>query len=98
MVAGGVVYAVASGTFLGTIAYGTAGGLLPTELPLQLALVAVAGVMMGYGARTAGGCTSGHGLCGMSLLSPTSIVSTMTFFATAVALANAFALIFGDAP
>jgi uncharacterized membrane protein YedE/YeeE len=98
MIAGGAVYAVTSGTFLGTIVYGTAGGLLPTELPLQLTLVAVAGAMMGYGARTAGGCTSGHGLCGMSLLSPASIVSTMTFFATAVVLANAFALISGDAP
>ena len=59
--------------------------------------MALAGVMMGYGARTAGGCTSGHGMCGISLLSPASIVSTVTFFATAVLLANALAFVFGGA-
>jgi hypothetical protein len=53
--------------------------------------------MMGYGARTAGGCTSGHGMCGISLLSPASIVSTVTFFATAVLLAYALAFVFGGA-
>ncbi len=97
LIAGGAVYALASQTFMGTIAYGTAGGLLPTGLPLQLGAVAVAGVMMGFGARAAGGCTSGHGLCGISLMSPASLVSTMTFFATAVALANLLAVIFGGA-
>ena len=45
-----------------------------------------AGLAMGFGARTAGGCTSGHGMSGMSLGSPASIVASMTFFATAVAL------------
>ena len=54
-----------------------------------------AGVVMGFGARTAGGCTSGHGMSGMSLGSPASIAASMTFFATAVALAHGFALVFG---
>ena len=43
-----------------------------------------AGVLMGYGAKTAGGCTSGNGLCGSSLGSPASLVATATFMGTAV--------------
>ncbi len=43
-----------------------------------------AGVLIGTGARTAGGCTSGHGLTGSALASPASIVSMMTIIATAV--------------
>ena len=54
-------------------------------------MLLIAGIAMGFGARTAGGCTSGHGLTGMSLGSPASIVATTTFFATAVALAHLLA-------
>jgi uncharacterized membrane protein YedE/YeeE len=46
--------------------------------------------VMGFGARWAGGCTSGHGLTGMSLGSPASIAASMTLFATAVLLAHLF--------
>jgi uncharacterized membrane protein YedE/YeeE len=98
LIAGGALYALGAGTFHLTLAYGTAGGLLPTDLPAQIALVTVAGMMMGYGARAAGGCTSGHGMCGMSLLSPASLVSTATFFTTAVVLANLLAYFLGGAP
>lgn len=45
----------------------------------------VAGMLIGYGAKTAGGCTSGNGLCGTALGSAASFVSTVTFMATAVA-------------
>ena len=44
-----------------------------------------AGLLIGVGARTAGGCTSGHGLTGSALASPASLVSMMTIMATAVA-------------
>ena len=44
-----------------------------------------AGLAIGVGARTAGGCTSGHGLTGSALLSPASIASMMTIMATAIA-------------
>lgn len=98
LIGGGALYALATGTFGLSLVYGTAGGLLPADPATELALVTIAGVMMGYGARTAGGCTSGHGMCGMSLLSPASMVSTVTFFATAVVLANLFALVLGGTP
>lgn len=54
--------------------------------------VAIAGLLVGIGTRMSGGCTSGHGVCGMSRLSPRSIVATMTFmllgFVTATILAQ----------
>ena len=81
-----------------SLAYGTAGGLLPEQLPTQFAILLGAGLVMGYGARTAGGCTSGHGMSGMSLMSPASIVATATFFATAVLLANALQFVVGGNP
>lgn len=46
-----------------------------------LALVAVAGVLVGYGTRLGNGCTSGHGVCGISRLSKRSIAATLTFMA-----------------
>lgn len=50
----------------------------------EVALLFGAGLLIGVGARTAGGCTSGHGLTGSALASPASIVSMMTIMATAI--------------
>jgi uncharacterized membrane protein YedE/YeeE len=49
------------------------------------AVLAGGGVLIGLGAKSAGGCTSGHGLSGCSFGSPASFVATGTFMATAVA-------------
>lgn len=46
------------------------------------------GTLMGFGARIAGGCTAGHGMCGTSLGSPGSFVATGTFMAAAIAGAH----------
>lgn len=55
---------------------------------VPLWLVALSGVLVGAGTRASNGCTSGHGLCGMSRLSKRSIVATMTFFAVGVGTAT----------
>jgi uncharacterized membrane protein YedE/YeeE len=47
-----------------------------------LGLVAVAGALVGIGTRIGNGCTSGHGVCGISRFAPRSIVATITFMAT----------------
>lgn len=52
-------------------------------LPTSWALLAAAGVLVGYGARLGGGCTSGHGVCGIPRLSPRSISATCVFMAVA---------------
>lgn len=45
--------------------------------------VVLGGLLVGFGVRLGGGCTSGHGVCGLARLSPRSIVATMIFMATA---------------
>jgi uncharacterized membrane protein YedE/YeeE len=42
-------------------------------------LIAVAGLLAGLGTRYGSGCTSGHGVCGLSRLSPRSLVATLSF-------------------
>jgi uncharacterized membrane protein YedE/YeeE len=42
-------------------------------------LIVVAGLLVGLGTRFGAGCTSGHGICGISRLSPRSMVATVTF-------------------
>ena len=43
------------------------------------ALLSLAGLLVGFGTRYASGCTSGHGVCGLSRLSPRSLVATLIF-------------------
>lgn len=50
--------------------------------------VALSGLLVGIGTRTSNGCTSGHGLCGMSRLSKRSIIATMVFFGVGVITAT----------
>jgi uncharacterized protein len=56
--------------------FGSAGRSAP-ELVL-------AGLLVGFGARLGGGCTSGHGLCGLSRLSGRSLLATLVFMGTAM--------------
>ena len=52
-----------------------------TRSPL---LLIISGLLVGYGTRLGGGCTSGHGVCGISRLSPRSIIATLVFMAAAI--------------
>lgn len=52
--------------------------------PVIAVVVLLGAIVMGYGARVAGGCTSGHGICGTAQRSPASWATTATFMATAV--------------
>ncbi|MHB1846554.1 MAG: YeeE/YedE family protein [Deltaproteobacteria bacterium] len=54
-------------------------------LPRSAGALAIAGLLVGVGARLANGCTSGHGLFGLSRLSPRSFVAVATFMATGAA-------------
>jgi uncharacterized membrane protein YedE/YeeE len=83
------------GIVLGGLAYALLAGApdagrryswLDAHLSLggEVAALFGAGLLVGVGARTAGGCTSGHGLTGSALASPASVVSMMTIMATAI--------------
>ena len=72
-------------------------GLMPTSFTVDtdrpLWAVAAAGLLVGVGTRYGSGCTSGHGVCGMSRLSRRSLVATAVFLTTGgitVALARLF--------
>lgn len=65
------------------IATSLVGAGVPTfAAPLQLV---IAGLIVGIGTRLGSGCTSGHGVCGMSRLSQRSLVATATFITTGIA-------------
>lgn len=51
----------------------------------NLSLMLIAGLLVGFGSVYGGGCTSGHGVCGLARLSPRSLVATLVFMAVAIA-------------
>jgi uncharacterized protein len=78
-------------------------GLAPTALPTTLSAgwlqIAIAGVLVGAGARAANGCTSGHGVCGLGRRSRRSLVAVLIFMATGMFAAQVLRpLILGGAP
>jgi len=58
----------------------------------RYAVLLLGGLCVGFGTRMTGGCTSGHGLCGVSRFQPASLIATAAFFGTGVA--TSFALSF----
>ncbi len=72
------------GLLLAAPLYFFASGNLPLQtISDNLPLLAIAGGLVGFGAALGNGCTSGHGVCGISRLSQHSIVATLIFMATA---------------
>ena len=60
------------------------------EIDRSLPILALAGVCVGFGTRLGGGCTSGHGVCGVSRFTRRSIAATCTFVATGIATVFVF--------
>jgi uncharacterized membrane protein YedE/YeeE len=56
-------------------------GAPPIRLDATVPVVIAGGLLVGFGTRLGGGCTSGHGVCGLARLSPRSIVATLLFMA-----------------
>lgn len=73
LVAGGVLLAV------------TRPEVLPDRAPRGLPLAIVAGLLVGFGTRLGGGCTSGHGVCGIGRMSGRGLIGTCIFIAVAAA-------------
>ena len=85
IIAGAAIFALIAGgpDFHGygwlTDTFDGSGGTL-----IIIAILLASGVLIGLGTKIAGGCTSGNGLSGNAMLSPASLVATMTFFATGI--------------
>jgi uncharacterized membrane protein YedE/YeeE len=71
-----------AGLLLAGVAWQAAGGPAPVRADFPLGWAAAAGLLVGFGTRLGGGCTSGHGVCGLGRLSLRSLVAVMTFMAT----------------
>jgi uncharacterized protein len=80
---GGTIFALAAG---GPDFHGYGWLTRSFDEVLIAPILVVSGVLIGYGAKLSGGCTSGNGLSGTSLLNPASLAATGTFFATAIAV------------
>lgn len=75
-----------AGLVVATLAVRLATGGLPSlTVEIRPSALALAGLLVGFGAVWGNGCTSGHGVCGIASLSSRSIVATLVFMATAVA-------------
>lgn len=80
---GGLIAALASpgaiepGFSMGTLY----DSVLPAALPARAVVLTLGGIAMGFGARMAGGCTSGHAIAGLSLRNLPSLVAAVGFFA-----------------
>ena len=69
---------------LGAASVAVVSGGLDAEFASPAVLI-IAGLLVGVGTRLGSGCTSGHGVCGVSRLSQRSIVATVTFMAAGIA-------------
>ena len=78
------------------LVYALVAALPAVQIDVGYGALIAAGLLVGVGTRYGSGCTSGHGVCGLSRLSPRSLVATLTFmgagFATVFVLRHLFSL------
>lgn len=80
--------ALVAGLLVSPLVYGwlaPEGFITAPRIDASLGLVVLAGLLVGIGTRYGSGCTSGHGVCGLSRLSPRSLVATLAFMAAGFA-------------
>jgi len=77
--------AFVGGLVVAPVIWMAAGGAIIQTVTDSAALLIVAGLLVGFGSTLGGGCTSGHGVCGLSRLSIRSLVATLVFMGTGMA-------------
>ncbi|WP_417620617.1 YeeE/YedE family protein [Parasphingorhabdus sp.] len=77
-----VALAFIIGLPLGAFIMASVTGGIETRFPPSVIPLVIGGLLVGYGTRLGSGCTSGHGVCGMSRLSPRSLIATAIFMAS----------------
>jgi uncharacterized membrane protein YedE/YeeE len=73
--------AFVAGLLLAPVVYAMVAAFPSATIAASYPVLIVAGLLVGVGTRFGGGCTSGHGVCGLSRLSPRSLVATLAFMA-----------------
>jgi len=71
--------AFVAGLLLAPAVYGLFATLPPVQVDASMGTLLIAGLLVGLGTRIGSGCTSGHGVCGLSRLSPRALAATITF-------------------
>jgi len=89
---GGVSWRIAfvAGLLVAPAAYALVASLPEPTIAAGYPLLVVAGLIVGIGTSYGSGCTSGHGVCGISLLSPRSLIATAAFMTTGFAIVFVF--------
>lgn len=77
--------AFVAGLIAAPLVYALAGAAAPARIDADFPTLVIAGLLVGIGTRYGAGCTSGHGVCGLSRLSPRSLVATLCFMAAGFA-------------
>lgn len=77
---------------LGALLVSALSGGVPTTFPSSPWPLLIGGLLVGFGTRLGSGCTSGHGVCGMSRLSPRSLFATAMFMASGFGTVGALRL------
>lgn len=77
-----VAIAFVLGLPLGALFIARTVGEVQVSFPTSIWPLIIGGLLVGYGTRLGSGCTSGHGVCGLSRLSPRSMVATGMFMAS----------------
>ena len=72
------------GLIIGPILYSLSGNEIESVLTNSLPLIIIGGLLVGVGTKIANGCTSGHGVCGISRFSIRSITATISFIFTGI--------------
>lgn len=68
-----------AGVLLAPVMWSVSVGMPQVEFDDNVLLLVTAGLLVGFGARYGSGCTSGHGVCGLSRLSLRSLIATLAF-------------------
>src|SRR4051794_5171261 len=85
-----------AGLILAPLLAGVIGYAMPIpQLPKSWSVIVAAGLLVGFGTRLGGGCTSGHGICGIARLSSRSIAATVIFMLAAIATVALTRHVFG---
>lgn len=95
VIAGGAISALSAGGITLTTAMGSFDTIFSASLLVKALVFTGGGILIGFGARLAGGCTSGHAIVGMAQLAPSSMIATGGFMVAGFAVTNLLVRGFG---
>ena len=97
LIVGGLIAAISSGQFEPTFSYGRFDQLFGSSLLVKAPVLMFGGALWGYGARLAGGCTSGNSISGLAKGSKSSLIVTISFLVAGAITTRLILSIFGGA-